>query len=882
VALACLAAVSAPMPPPAAAQSGTAEWSAPVNLSHSGAATNPALVVTSNEMVHVIWQDAYAYFAYARFEDGEWTPPAATGLDALFGLTEAERTANLPPPLFLAGTGAFSYAVWLNAEGTLYVSSVRNTEIGNAGAWSGRRAISLSAQAATAAVDARGSLHVAYVRATDSSGRSAGLYYTRSRNNGQDWSTPALVYESAYLRGLDGAQLNLSLATAAAPDAPVVYLAWDVRPRRQVLLARSVDGGLGWEAPRLVDGPTSASAGGGPNRIRVGAAGSSVLLLWQRGEPSGACREVYQASPDAGVNWSEPQLLFESLPGCPRSSEFVRGNQAGPDGWLYLLTKTESQAFLAAWNGSEWSEPQRQPILAGFEDPELFSQVVFDCLRAAWLGSELIVVGCDTGGGGDIWATSRPVASVDEWFVPPVWSQPAAAAGEELEAADLRLVATSDDLVHAFVTRRMDPAIYYTRWDGAAWSRLTAVLSLPEGNARWPSVAVGPKDELLLVARSSTGALYFSRSSSRQAATASSWSPPALLPAAHAAPLSAADLAWDAAGTVHLAYAVPANDERGVYLMRSHDGGKTWDQALPVFDGAAAGFDFVGAPSVQVAGDGSVHVLWARYALEEDAAPRPLSLHYARSDAAGGTFSPAAVVAEAPVGWREIVGDGRGALHRLWQRADMPATLWHQLSTDGGRSWQIAQQLPAEAGAAAVTLDAAGRLHLVNGGLGAVGHWMWDGLRWQAQAPMNWLAAAQPERLLDMLAATVSPDGQMVVLLAPPSDAEDGDQLRRLLYARRGLDAPPREGAAPTPVAPLLLAPTPAPATPALAPTAAPGGLPAVEPAGAAGQEQPASASAPVSAVALGLAPAALLLAAGLGVLAFRVSRAGSGRASSR
>jgi hypothetical protein len=291
-----------------------------------------------------------------------------------------------------------------------------------------------------------------------------------------------------------------------------------------------------------------------------------------------------------------------------------------------------------------------------------------------------------------------------------------------------------------------------------------------------------------------------------------------------------------------------------------------------VFNGAAAGFDFVGSPSLLASVNGLMHVMWTRQSIQVDGVSQPVSLHYARSEDAGHTFSEAELVVEAPVAWREIVADGQGNLHQLWQRPDMMTTLWDRVSFDGGHSWQVAQRLPAEGGAAAVTVDTVGRLHLVSVGLGSLGHWLWDGSRWQAEAPLRWSLASQREGPVELLAAAVNRDGKMVVVLAVPTGAGDVTE-RLLLYAIRTLNLPPRQTA-------IQATPTPSPPSPTYTPTTPPPKRSltptATVDSGSARPQGPMDriiASDPMTQYAIALLPAALLLLTVLGIVALRAVR---------
>jgi hypothetical protein len=111
--------------------------------------------------------------------------------------------------------------------------------------------------------------------------------------------------------------------------------------------------------------------------------------------------------------------------------------------------------------------------------------------------------------------------------------------------------------------------------------------------------------------------------------------------------------------------------------------------------------------------DGFLHIIWKEQAVQGDGAPQPLSLYYTRSEDGGHTFQDAELVVEESVAWREIVTDGKGNLHLLWQSQDTLTTVWDQVSLDGGHTWQQPQGLPGEGRIAAVMVDPL-PLHLVD------------------------------------------------------------------------------------------------------------------------------------------------------------------------
>ena len=191
----------------------------------------------------------------------------------------------------------------------------------------------------------------------------------------------------------------------------------------------------------------------------------------------------------------------------------------------------------------------------------------------------------------------------------------------------MQLVATGDDLIHSFFSPREERAIYYSYWNGELWSRLTPVLELPEGEAGSPAVAAGPDNELFLFALNNRGALYFSRAASGNAAIQSSWSTPARLEIGHDGEIGAVDVAEDAAGSLYVAYSVPLNESRGIYLVQSKDNGISWSEPLQVFNGVTAGFDVVGAPSLVTADNGLVHIIWKEQSIQGDGVSQSLAIY---------------------------------------------------------------------------------------------------------------------------------------------------------------------------------------------------------------------------------------------------------------
>lgn len=865
------------MPSSASAQTSDNPWTIPQNLSHSGVAVNPAIVVDSDSVVHAIWQDDSADFISTRQDGDGWLTPKLTYLNRLFDMPTAIERTGTPTtiysgqnPMFVPGPSGFIFSFWLSPQGKLFTSRVRNQNFENVAAWDSAHLITPEVASFTATIDAQGEWHLAFIRVLDDPADPAGIYYIHSTFNGGNWTLPVLLYESPYLRTLVEGDDNLSITTTGSEDTLQVYLAWDNRPRKQVLFSRSLDGGASWDEPTVIAGPSPDFGFTTPFNIQVGTAQDNVVLVWQSGQPGDACSQIYQSSSDAGVTWSEQELMIVDLLGCAYSNEFVTRLGNNSEGPLYFLTKTKSKVFLTAWDEHQWSQPQEQLLLSGFEEPEIFTEVIYGCHRASLSGEQLFIIGCDEGGGGDVWVTSRDMGSNTSSFEPPVWSQLLPITNDSLAVDAVEVVATNDGLFHAFFNQHQDPAIYYTYLNGELWSRTTSVMTLPDGKAGWPASSVGPANELFLIATNNNGVLYFSRATSGNTATESNWSTPTRLETIHDGAIGSVDVAWDATGTVYVTYSVPVNDKRGIYLVLSKDQGTTWSESVQVFDGAATDIDFVGAPSFLITDNGSLHIVWKVQSIQGDGVPQPLSLYYAQSQNGGRTFSTPEMVVDEPVIWQDIVMDGEGNLHLLWKPQDTVTTAWDQISFDDGKTWQYPQGLLDGGKLAAVTRDPAGRLNLVSTGPSTLDHWLWNGNSWQSEDPPGWLFSSQQEARL--LATDVNKQGKMMVILARPMNAEDTTQMS-LLYATRTLKLPLNPGPGPKVPTPTLLPSTMIPSTPTHESVPIPTGT--IESASSTSQVQmdPNEPNNRLSPFTMAIVPVVLLLLSILGIVIWQTNR---------
>ena len=848
------------------AQTADEGWSAPENLSRSGAAAQPQLVVDDNGRFHLWWPDSFAGLTYLNGRPGQWGNPAPVA-----DLPFAEAS-----PTFLAD-GLRLHAFWQEqveadrlagtpAFARLRHSSAAAADAANPAAWSPAQTVQTEVLALAVAGGGDGRLHLATLRADAT---AAGLYYQQSPDAGLTWESPIPLYQSDYLRLLSPAEANVQIA--AQGDA--LWIVRDDRLRQSIFLHHSANGGQTWAEPQPIGETDAAQA---PSRARLARAADSLHLLWQVGQTGAGCALQHQWLADGAADWSPALPLPPGLPDCPSEYDLVADGPA-----LFLLSRVADRSYLQGWQDGRWQAPQPQPALDSATAPDFNHPVAFTCGRAAQIqAGQLWVAACGAAIGQDVWLLGRPLAPLRQSLQEtPVWRDPAVLTAPDAALFHPALVADSNGRFHA-IWSQADPgsqtatALYYARWDPAAagWSRATAIVSAAAGQqATEPALTIA-NDQLYLVWRGGAqGEIFFSQADANRAANPSDWSTPLALPMPQPAG-SAPDILVDGAGGIHVAYALPLNEDRGIYLTSSADG-NVWTPPSQIFDAVAAGWPQVDAPRLALTGYDTLHALWLRRDLPGSLTPA--TLHYAAAGPDGRWSAPQAVTtgttAVGAISGAQLLGWGERLLHRLWLQSEGGAArqaLWHQVSLDSGLTWSRAGRvggLGRAAAAADLLLDGAGQPYLLSLTTGEGGEarpaldlWRWADDRWQSETGLTLVGGPPAGRTA--LAGALATDGRLGAIYLGQTVA---DGQAALLFAARQV-APPET--LPTPLPSLTPTPT---ATPTVTPTPAPQPTPtlsfALEPDTAlplAGLLPGTSAGALVLPAALSLSLAGLLVVA--------------------
>jgi hypothetical protein len=173
-----------------------------------------------------------------------------------------------------------------------------------------------------------GALHALYVVGREVPGRRfpmSALRHVRSDDRGRTWSAPATVTDGGEAFGSH----NFHALHAGADGA--VYAAWlDGRHGKSAAyVARSADGGRTWATNVRVSAEEACPC----CRTAIATAPDGTLYLAWRGVLPGGIRDVVMArSTDGGVSWSEPTRVHADdwkFDGCPHAGPSVRVDSAG-------------------------------------------------------------------------------------------------------------------------------------------------------------------------------------------------------------------------------------------------------------------------------------------------------------------------------------------------------------------------------------------------------------------------------------------------------------------------------------------------------------------------------------------------------------------------
>ncbi len=739
-------------------------WTTPINISQSGAATNPRAVIDAEGIIHLFWFDSIDGFVYIEGNGVNWEDPRPIetpfGTRSYFDLEPEEPTPYFLPEMLIDSEDNI-HAFWHDGEGNLFSSSVTSDSVDIFSEWSRRQFIADGTVKVAIAKGNNDRLHLARAQSAQTDNENAGIYYQFSDDNGENWSEPVLLYTSSYFRLLQSGEARLQIAISP-PTSPIdsnngqtreaepdqISIAWDDSAKERVYVIRSTDMGESWGELKEIDRreQTDAEDAVGPSNIHMAMADKELHLVWQAGHEGANCSVFHKQTTKEGALWEKSkQLIVAAITECPERIQLFTID----DSSLFLLLSYLNDTYLLYYKDGKWQEPQVQENLSNLVNTDTFRPIQFGCeqllLKRA---SKVYLLNCSSENGQDIWISSHNADGLKAPLPPQIWQNPSTIKQSDSLFLSPQLVADPEGFVHGFwreggtstTINENGVRVYYSRWNERSWSRPVSISPPARGDVEYFAAMLDQENLLLVWSGGINGQLFFNQVTIDQAILAAEWPEPQQLPTSRLV-IGDLDIDTDSHGNIFIVYAAPLNEGRGIYLTISGDEGDNWSDPILVFDGVAANWRMVDSPRLSISENGVLHLL----VIQQPSlfGGNGASLHYLRSTDQGlnwsklsqvktGSTAPSAAI------WHDILTTRQGSVHRVWQEWNgRQLNLYHQLSQNEGEMWSPAILVSnSDTQTAPVTLsaDRSGQLQMLQvvDGLEAK-HMVWDGDSWRRE-----------------------------------------------------------------------------------------------------------------------------------------------------
>ena len=717
------------------AQAENNDWVPPLNLSKSGANTNPLLLIDSNSGFHAIWQDTYGEkWVYTSGDGDTWSEP---------------EVVNFPFPYdhnllqLITDNQGKIHAFWTDEKNDLYYSRVLAENMSAVPSlWTTPQLLESSVVGIDTEVDTNNDVHLALIRSENlKNAITPGIFYMVFSNEKSTWSQTTELDGSSYLRTVTPENSNIDIALAEnSTGLNSIFIAWGNPSRARLFFVSSTDAGVTWDPPVEIAGPNAAFGIVSPSEIMIEANDDQLLALWKVRDAGNNCSQVYKWSTDQGQTWNDQKEIFDSQTGCPEENDLYKTD----DGEFLLFSILNNQPSFLAWNGTSWSNAQTQYDFVSFIDPDTKRNLDLQCRETALHKNSFYVIGCDLDLNQDIWITSRQIESTESWFPSPsTWNTPETLTSTNQQISSLVSVA-DEAVIHQFWvqsawsdTKTENANIHYARWNGNQWTFPSSIIGNLGGIPIQLDATLDNQGRLLLAwVNQQTGELQFSWANAERANISVEWSEPIVLPTPSNI-ISSPDILVDATGKVVIAYAVPLNEERGLYFTESDESRTTWSEPVKIINAIDSEWDLVDQPKIVLTPDGHLHLLFTQYAVE-GFTRKPKTLYYTQSGDGGNTWSTPEIVSEGLIQWSDLIRNGE-TIHRLWQeKTELVVVNNDQVSLDSGKTWMRKNTISGNNSGKNNSVNAiynhAGYLHFVQliniDEMLVLQDWYWDGSSW--------------------------------------------------------------------------------------------------------------------------------------------------------
>lgn len=292
------------------AQTEDERWQGPRLLSSPGATeTGEGLMVSDDYgYLHVFWaetnpDDGFHMLQYARFDGEIWSDP--------IDIRAKPPDIMIPAYAPAVDHNGRLHIIWTESNsGPIFYSSAPANDALSARNWERPIIINVPAYRIKMGIDSKGIIHIVYINFYST---EPGIYYIRSEDNGETWSTPLWIDPDISLNYSPNV-LQFAIDSSDGLHASWYYVADLLESGRGEIIryAHSLDGGNSWSSPFAID-----VADDDPGELRqpypgLGVAGNAVHLIWAGNEQT---QRENRVSYDQGTTWGETTRIFGELQG---------------------------------------------------------------------------------------------------------------------------------------------------------------------------------------------------------------------------------------------------------------------------------------------------------------------------------------------------------------------------------------------------------------------------------------------------------------------------------------------------------------------------------------------------------------------------------------
>jgi hypothetical protein len=330
------------------AQSRDYRWTSPERLSsEQGQSSPPYMVSDQYGFIHLFWTesgfaDTRPFIRYSRFDGETWSVP-----NDIYIADSPESTVVFISP-FVDSEGML-HIIWSEGIlGPLMYTRAPAYDAISAKNWLKPVTIDATSFFGSLVVDSKGVLHVIY---SDFYGEVPGIYYIRSEDDGQTWSTP-LWLDPDIPEGQGSTNINLGIDENDGLHALWHYIDTSSANGTWIRYAHSMDGGNTWTIPTTID-----MADESYDELRMPypeflVSGEQVHIIWAGNSRT---NREYRYSTNAGQTLSPTTRILGDLIG-----QALGGGLAVDSlGRVHYATQVRDPLgiYHTIWENGSWSIP---------------------------------------------------------------------------------------------------------------------------------------------------------------------------------------------------------------------------------------------------------------------------------------------------------------------------------------------------------------------------------------------------------------------------------------------------------------------------------------------------------------------------------------------